>query len=115
MKRLNKALLLVLVLSMLFTSVASASPLSIKNGVALTLVTQMVRATNQTIEAMVKAAQRTPYDDVAYLLAATNLIAKNTITYAASLGILVECEYKTYWVDGRKVDIDPLRVIGPRT
>jgi len=42
----------------------------------------------------------------------TNQMASDAIAYAAQYGIIVECEYIEAIIGGRKVLIDPLRVVG---
>lgn len=71
----------------------------------------MVLAANIQIYALVKIAQATPYDDVAWLLNKVDGITKPVFAYAASIGATVICEYERYWIDGRWVLVDPLKVI----
>lgn len=71
----------------------------------------MVVSANQQIQVMVIAAQLTPWDDVCWLKCSTDLVAQSVKSYARCIGATVVCEYTSYWVDGRLVDIDPLRVV----
>mgnify|MGYP000869326910 CR=1 FL=1 len=71
----------------------------------------MVLAANIQIYALVKIAQATPYDDVAWLLNKVDSITKPVLAYAASIGATVICEYEQHWIDGRWVLVDPLKVI----
>lgn len=73
----------------------------------------IVNECNNAVELMVKAAQLTPYDDVALLTIASNVLIARTIGAVKALGFNVECTYTAYVVDGRTVLIDPLRVINP--
>lgn len=71
----------------------------------------MVLAANLEIYALVKIAQATPFDDVNWLLAMVDKITKPVFAYAATIGATVICEYERYWIDGRYVMVDPLKVI----
>ena len=71
----------------------------------------MVLAANLQIFALVKIAQATPYDDVAWLLKTVEGITKPVFAYATSIGATVVCEYERHWIDGRWVLVDPLKVI----
>lgn len=76
----------------------------------VSIVQNMVDNANLQIEILVKKAQLTRVDDVAQLVKTTDAIADKTIHQAAILGVKVVCQYKYYWVDGRRVAIDPLKV-----
>ncbi|MGI6151540.1 MAG: hypothetical protein ACOYIR_06275 [Christensenellales bacterium] len=71
----------------------------------------MVLAANIQIYALIKIAQATPYDDVAWLLSMVDNVTKPVFAYAASIGATVICEYERHWIDGRWVLVDPLKVI----
>ena len=71
----------------------------------------MVNTANTSIRLAVRIAQLTPYDDVDALLRTTNAIVSAVKAYAEAIGAEVECEYTEYTIDGRKVMIDPLRVV----
>ena len=71
----------------------------------------MVLAANLQIYALVKIAQATPYNDVAWLLAMVDNITKPVFAYADAIGATVICEYDRHWIDGRWVYVDPLKVI----
>ncbi len=71
----------------------------------------MVNAANYQIALMVRTAQATPWDDVAWVQYSTNCVARSVQAYARSIGATVVCEYEYYYIDGQYVAIDPLRVI----
>ena len=70
-----------------------------------------VSAANAKVRALVLHAQLTPYDDVDWLHEQVELINAPVIEYGASLGFEVRCTYRWYWIDGRWVAVDPLKVI----
>ena len=74
---------------------------------------KLVRDCNASVERLVKAAQLTPYNDVAALVVATDAVIKATTLAVNIMGFEVECTYTEYFVDGQTVLIDPLRVINP--
>ena len=74
---------------------------------------KLVRDCNKSVELLVKAAQLTPYDDVAALIFSTDALLKTTTLAVNALGFEVACSYTEYIVDGQSVLIDPLRVINP--
>ena len=71
----------------------------------------MVYVANESIEAAVRLAQLTPYNDVDTLLKAVNVISSGVKAYAESIGAEIACEYTEYVIDGQVVLVDPLRVI----
>lgn len=73
----------------------------------------MVEAANLTIKGLVKAAQYTPYNDVALLLLAVDCVVAPVFAYGEKIGVEVVCEYTEYEIDGQAVLVDPLRVINP--
>ena len=73
----------------------------------------MVEAANLTIEGLVKAAQYTPYNDVALMLLAVDCVVAPVFAYSEKIGVEVVCEYTEYEIDGQVVLVDPLRVINP--
>jgi hypothetical protein len=73
----------------------------------------MVEAANLTIKGLVKAAQYTPYNDVALLLLAVDCVVAPVFAYGEKIGVEVVCEYTEYEIDGQVVLVDPLRVINP--
>jgi hypothetical protein len=73
----------------------------------------MVEAANLTIEGLVKAAQYTPYNDVALMLLAVDCVVAPVFAYGEKIGVEVVCEYTEYEIDGQVVLVDPLRVINP--
>lgn len=74
---------------------------------------QIVNSANRKIYACVRAAQLTPYDDVDWMLRTTKAIAKDAEVRVNRLGYEVSCEYTSYYVDGRWVEVDPLHVYNP--
>ena len=74
---------------------------------------QIVDSANRKIYACVRTAQLTFYDDVAWMLRTTKAIANDAKYRVRRLGYDVSCEYISYYVDGRWVEVDPLHVINP--
>ena len=113
-KILALALVLVLSLAVFAPSIASAcgyvDPQTAKYNKAVAIV----NAANAQIRALVYAAQKTPYDDVAILVVSTNAVAASAKYAVSQLGYKVGCTYTYYQVDGQTVAIDPLYVINPR-
>lgn len=72
---------------------------------------KMVDKANRDIEKAVRTAQKTPHNDIDWLLARVDAITAPVFAYAESIGAQVECTYTTYYIDGQYVDVDPLRVI----
>lgn len=108
MKKMLKIMVAVaLLITLLFSVTAFAAPTKEEQKVLKT----MVHTTNQAIKKMVKAAQKTPYDDVPLLLAAVDLAVAPVFAYADMIGAEVVCEYDYYEIDGQTVAIDPLKVI----
>lgn len=118
MKATNKIALLLAVITIM---AVLAMPLSASAaGVAHTATTKelvtlyvMVEAANLTIKGLVKAAQYTPYNDVALLLLAVDCVVAPVFAYGEKIGVEVVCEYTEYEIDGQAVLVDPLRVINP--
>ncbi|MFA6729769.1 MAG: hypothetical protein WCR95_02065 [Eubacteriales bacterium] len=73
----------------------------------------LVRATNTTIEALVRVAQLTPFNDVPWLLAAVSALTAVVFNYAESIGAEIACSYTEYYIDGQYVLIDPIWVVNP--
>lgn len=71
----------------------------------------MVRTANIQVKALVRVAQLTPYNDIGWLLSSVNAVTRPVFKYAKSIGATVICEYETYYIDGRYVKVDPLKVI----
>lgn len=113
-KLLALVLLFVLVFAVAAPGIASAcgywSPESYKYNQAVSIINNA----NAQIKKLVRTAQMTPYNDVAWLISSTNSVAANAKARVAQLGYEVGCEYSYYWVDGKYVAIDPLYVINPR-
>ena len=122
MKRMKK-IAFILIVALLFSvvvlpiSASAASPkaedVAAQRGCSLKVAALyvMVYVANESIEAAVRLAQLTPYNDVAALLTAVDLIASGVEAYAASIGAEIACEYTEYVIDGQVVLVDPLRVI----
>ena len=70
---------------------------------------------NTQIQIYTLVAILTPYDDVDWLLDRVDATVKPVFAYAQSIGVTVVCEYDTYYIDGRIVKIDPLKVINVGT
>ena len=84
---------------------------AVHSGLETKLLYRMVDAANRSIDRYVAFAQRTPYDDVAWLLYMVEITVDPVFAYADSIGATVVCEYVGYEVDGQTVLIDPIRVI----
>lgn len=74
---------------------------------------QIVDSANRKIYACVRTAQLTVYDDVDWMLRTTKAIANDAKYRVRRLGYDVYCEYVSYCVDGRWVEVDPLHVVNP--
>ncbi|MEA5010525.1 MAG: hypothetical protein VB100_02245 [Angelakisella sp.] len=119
-KVLSVVLSLVLVFSMSVTAFAAEDSSycldnlkkpSISAGLNVAIVEMMVEVTNIKIGNAVAHAIRTPYDDVDWLLSYVDRVAQDTMSKAQKLGVTVVCEYVEYYIDGRYVLIDPLKVV----
>ena len=100
MKKSLRVLAALLLMMILLCSTASAAGVQAR-----------VSAANAKVRALVLHAQLTPYDDVDWLHEQVELINAPVIEYGASLGFEVRCTYRWYWIDGRWVAVDPLKVI----
>lgn len=105
--RILIALILVLVLT---CGTALACENAIQNAKNKRLYS-MVNAANAQVRALVRIAQITPYDDVAWLLYMVDAVNRPVFSYARAIGATVQCTYITYYIDGRYVEVDPLKVI----
>lgn len=74
-------------------------------------IEKAVEQANAYIEKEVAKAQATPRDDVDQLLHKIAVRVENVMRLADRLGYVVECDYVEYYIDGRYVMIDPLRVV----
>ena len=122
MKRMKK-IALILVVALLFSvvvlpiSASAASPkaedVAAQRGCSpkVAALYVMVYVANESIEAAVRLAQLTPYNDVDMLLKAVDGISSGVKAYAESIGAEIACEYTEYVIDGQVVLVDPLRVI----
>lgn len=116
MKRKVLAIVLVLVVLMsvclpAFASSADTSCLKPKDNYKRAV--QIVDSANRKIYACVRTAQLTVYDDVNWMLRTTKAIANDAKYRVRRLGYDVYCEYVSYYVDGRWVEVDPLHVVNP--
>ncbi len=71
----------------------------------------MVVQANAQIEYLVRRAQITPEDDVDQTLRQIDAIVARVFAYAESIGAVVGCDYVEYYIDGRYVLIDPIKII----
>lgn len=109
---MNRKIMAVLIaLVLVFCVVFSAS--AENNTSKMRHIENAVKQANHEIEKAVKKAQKSKVDDVDKCLAEINAIVAETKAYVASMGLNVEivCDMETVLIDGRWVEIDPLRVI----
>lgn len=114
MKKFVKVLAVVLVLMLATCSVALADKKGNDAKNVKKYVQQLVNETNKKIHDAVQAARKTAVDDTAELIAYAEALSGETIDKAAELGVELECEYTTYVVDGKKISVDPLKVINKK-
>lgn len=119
-RKVISVLISVVIVVSLFSGLCSASAVDVNSttgtqtcaaGTETAKLYIMVAIANATIESLVKIAQLTPYDDVAWLLSMVDAIVNPIFAYAASIGATVACEYVEYQIDGQSVLIDPIRVV----
>ncbi|MEG1547255.1 MAG: hypothetical protein RR232_03845 [Clostridia bacterium] len=72
---------------------------------------RMVDQANKRVEALVKNAQATPWNDIAWMQFKIKLVITPVFIYADIIGAKVVCEYVEYYIDGQYVMVDPLRVV----
>jgi hypothetical protein len=108
MKKFLRIVAATLLVMMLFCTAAFADSSSYQDYLK---VRAKVAAANAKVYALVAYAMATPYDDVSWLLRSVNAVNYPVIKYAEYMGFEVECEYQTFYIDGRWVDVDPLKVI----
>ncbi len=116
MKRKILAIVLILVVLMSVCLPAfadSASTYCMKPKDNYQKAVQIVNSANRRIKACVRTAQITFYDDVDWMLFTTKAIASEAKYSVRRLGYEVSCEYVSYYVDGRWVEVDPLYVVNP--
>lgn len=77
------------------------------------LVSRLVDQANDYIAWQVRFAQLTPWDDVDPMLERIKVRVDFVMRMADIYDCEVECEYVAYVIDGRRVMIDPLRVVPP--
>ncbi len=113
MKRKFFAILLVAMLTLAVLTPSIASACESREMLNYGRACSIVNVANVKIRALVMTAQLTPYDDVEWLVDATEAVARSATRQVNKLGLEVKCEYRRYFVDGRWVLIDPLHVINP--
>ena len=115
MKKSLRVLAALLLMMILLCSTASASGISeyclTERQENFLRVQARVSAANAKVRALVLHAQLTPYDDVDWLHEQVALVNKPVKEYGESLGFTIECTDRWYWIDGRWVLVDPLKVI----
>lgn len=112
MKKMLRKLLVICLVLMMVCSSAMACPAGDAAQAKLNKALYvMVDAANLQVKALVKIAQTTPYNDVAWLVASTDAVVAPVFAYAKLIGAEVQCTYTEYKVDGQTVLIDPLKVI----
>ncbi len=110
--RVLAALLLMMILLCSTANAAGVSEACLDERQANYLRVQAkVTSANAQILTLVRYCQLTPEDDVDWLLFRVECIANSARAYGERYGFAVECEYRWYWIDGRWVEIDPLKVI----
>lgn len=115
-KRKAIAILLALVLCMSVCLPAfadGASTYCLKKEDNYQRAVQIINSANRRILICVRTAQLTPYDDVDWMLRTTRAIANEAKSSVRRLGYETTCEYTSYYVDGRWVEVDPLHVYNP--
>ena len=114
-KRLMCALmLLVLLMSMATMAMAGSAKKDVSEKDFAKLEAMVVKA-NEKIDKAVAQAQKTAKDDVAELLKKVEKTVAPVFKFADEIGAEVVCEIEYYWIDGRQVAIDPLKVINRKS
>jgi hypothetical protein len=118
MKKAVKYILVVLVIvSMMSTMAMAAAPAQysayVRGEWTITKsesarLNAMIDSANLKILVLVTIAQRTPWNDIKWLLKEVDEIIADVQRYAASIGVTVGCEYTKYWIDGQWVLVDPI-------
>ena len=110
--RILAALLLMMILLCSTASAAGVSEACLDERQANYLRVQArVSAANAKVRALVLHAQLTPYDDVDWPHEQGGHRRAPVIDYGASLAFVERCTCHWYWIDGRWVAVDPLKVI----
>ncbi len=112
MKRKLFVTLLVAILALAMVSPSFASACG-NNNTNYNRARTIVSLANAQITSLIITAQLTPYDDVNWLVRATEAVVRTATKQVQKLGYDVRCEYKPYYVDGRWVMIDPIHIINP--
>ena len=107
MKKVFRLLLLLV----LVTALTCSSVLAASRAKELEKLCRMAEKANDKVEKFVAHAQKTAKDDVDWLLEKVDKEVQPVIAYGEQIGVKVECEMEEYWIDGRWVEIDPLKVI----
>ena len=121
---MKKLVALLLALTMVFTmtlTVASADSGKAKKGASAVLeanptkeqqkLIKMVDQANKKIEQFVAKAQKTPVNDIEWLLKQVEKTTKPVYEYADEIGATVDCRLEYFWIDGEYIGIDPLYVV----
>ncbi|MGI6239158.1 MAG: hypothetical protein ACOYI5_05980 [Christensenellales bacterium] len=111
---MKRRILLTTVAVMLLLCFATTGALAATQA-EMRLLERKVDTANLQIKVYVLVAMLTPYDDVDWLLSMVDATVGPVFAYAASIGATVVCEYDYYWIDGRIVAVDPLKVINVGT
>ncbi len=113
MKRKLFVTLLVAILALAMVSPSIASACGNNNNANYNRARTIVSLANAQITSLIITAQLTPYDDVNWLVRATEAVVRTATKQVQKLGYDVRCEYRPYYVDGRWVMIDPIHIINP--
>lgn len=105
---MKKMICAILAITLIFAMGATAFAAS---WVELRVLDKKVENANERIDRYVLTAKLTPWDDVRWLLKQVDNAVKPVMKYADRIGVTVICEYESHFVDGRWVEIDPLRVV----
>lgn len=109
MKKVLSVVLIVIMLMAISCTALAEGPSRLE----MITLKSMVAGANATIWSLVRIAQKTPYDDVQWLLWSVDAVVAPVKAYANRIGAQVVCDYDYYVIDGRSVAVDPLRVINP--
>lgn len=103
-----------MLLCVMLTMLAMAPAMACSNDRVLADLRADVNLANREIAGLVRVAQATPYDDVAWMQASIRVIVSRVKTHARLVGAEIGCDMVSYYIDGRWVDVDPLYVINIR-
>lgn len=111
---MKKRLISFLTVLVLLVTVAGGAMACKKNSptkAEMTKLYAMVAAANSTVKVLVRTAQATKRDDVSELLRSVDAVNAPVLRYADKIGATVVCKVVYYQIDGRRVAVDPLKVI----